>query len=260
MNGETFVSDPSAMANGAGHNSKAPLTDDERADLQVYYEVKIRTAQKAADEIKAKLDVAREETNFWFKRLSADLKISRKDFVGLLQDKDLSEAEFIKKEATRLQMYRNAGMPVGTQLALDFSTDTVTEAAQARAEGKRAYGAYADPIPPKHVAAILHQEWLAGWHEGQEETAMRMGRAEEVIKRRSEPDPEAPTVDLNAGADEPEPSIAEEKAKERKSVRKAKESLDKLGEASSPEAQRVLEQARADEAEDKANGQFEHAA
>jgi hypothetical protein len=187
-----------ARSNGTpstGHNSGQLLTDEEFDDLKSYYARTIRAQQRVHDQKKAEADGERDKVTSLFKRMAADLKTTRQDFQTYLTDLSRPRSEFKSREKARQRLYANSGLD--TQFELDLAPDTVTDQAEAEAEGRRAYMAYEDPIPPAHIAAILHPDWMRGWHDEMSKTAMKMGRAEAIIARRSEPDPEAEAVDLN---------------------------------------------------------------
>jgi hypothetical protein len=173
---------------GAGHNRV--LTDEEIADLQFYYEQKIRADEKRAAVAKAAYDEVRQDVNAWFAKVKGDLRYSRKEFEAYLADRDLSTAEFLAKEAKRTALYMRGSMPIGTQMSLDLGGDTVTDQQMAEADGRRAYLRGDDPTPPAHVSPVMHPDWMKGWQEEQAATAERMGRAETLIAERAEPEPE----------------------------------------------------------------------
>jgi hypothetical protein len=74
-----------------------------------------------------------------------------------------------------------------------------------------------DGTPPR-----FHQAVLRGFERGQKATQEDFVAGQELKKQQSQPDAAAEPKDLNAAE---EPTIAEEKAAERKAIRKAKESL-----------------------------------
>jgi len=241
---------------GIGHNG-APLTDEQFDDLVAYYTVKIRAQRRKADAKKAEYDAEREEVNGLFALVKGDLKYKRKEFEALLAAQDQTSAEFMTEEARRSRLFRAGGLVVGPQLDLFAPTDTAGDQVRAMAEGKRAYYAGADPVPPKHISAILHPSWMEGWTEGQDEVAAKMQRAEALIAERKKPAPppaaaEAPKTEEGAA-----PPDEEEVKKQTRALKKS--GWAEKPKAGSPEAQKVLDQARADEAADRAAGQFEHA-
>jgi hypothetical protein len=101
-----------------GHNSGQPLTDEEFDDLVLYYSRVIRAEEGKAAIKKAEADAARKEVNGQFKRMSADLKYTRKDFEALLDDQEKTAAELLAQEARRSRLYRAAGMMIGAQFEL----------------------------------------------------------------------------------------------------------------------------------------------
>jgi len=183
-----------------GHNSGQPLTDEEFDDLVLYYSRTIRTQEAKAAIKKAEYDSEKAEVKGLFSKMRGDLKYTRKEFEELLDRQEKTSAELLA-EATRMgRLFQAGGVDVRPQLDLFApAPDTVTEQAQAEKEGRRAYLANQDPVPPKHISPILHPDWMRGWQAEQEQTAMRMARAEAIIARRAEPDADAEPVDLNEG-------------------------------------------------------------
>ncbi len=252
--------------------SKIALTTDEFDDLQVFYNLKTREARRKADAIKAELDVAREEVGSWYSRMHADLRYTRKEFEAMQADQDLSPAEFLAKEAKRTRLYQSGALKPGDQLEFDLAGDTITDQQMAVEAGRRAYLANQVATPPKSVAPIMHQDWLKGWQAEQEATAARMSRAEAFIAKRAEPKADEKPVDLN-GEDAGASAQADGEGRgpqaaatpDPDEVKRQADALKKSGFADKPKAntraaQKVLERARADEAADRAAGQFEHAA
>lgn len=196
------LSDPKGEGRPApkDHNS-GPLNDEEEAALYAYFSLKIRAQQKKAAAKKAEYDAEREEVTALFAKVKGELRVKRKDFEELLAAQEKSETEFRADEAKRLRRFLMGGLPVGTQLAFDLGpTSTADEQQLARSDGKRAGLRGADPVPPDYVAPIMHPTWMEGWHEGQTEIAMQMGKAESILAARA-----APAADPEEGAEaEPE--------------------------------------------------------
>ncbi|MDR7232802.1 ribosome modulation factor [Caulobacter sp. BE264] len=160
------------------------LTDDEIADLQHYYSIKIRGAQAIHAEKKAVADAARTDVNNLFALVKGDLQISRKDFEEILALQDMNEAEFIEHEKKRTKRMVAQGLPVGTQLDMFPKADTVDDLGLAQASGKRAGLRGADPEVPERFAGVTHQAWMEGWHEGQAENIAKLGRAQTILDAR----------------------------------------------------------------------------
>jgi hypothetical protein len=172
----------------SGHN-KPPLSDEDAAALTTHYELKIREAQRKVDAIQIDLKSARDVVNGHFKRMTADLGFSRKEFEAeVIATANMSEAEYLAAERKRARLHRLAGKNPGEQLDLvDAIEDTVDDEIAAEAEGYRAGRRADDPSPPKHIAGIMQPAWMRGWHKGQEENGLRLARAAEVLKARDAP-------------------------------------------------------------------------
>jgi len=167
---------------GPGHN--VVLDDEEVAALEAYYAQKIKAGiaevEVAASVVKAK----REAVNSLFAGVKQDLKTSRKDFEDLLAKQAMTPAEFMSYWAKLSARYQRNGLPIGAQQELFPTTgDTVDDQAAARAAGLRAGRNGDDPVPPKEIAGVLHQDWLAGWHEGQKELFMQLKKADGILAK-----------------------------------------------------------------------------
>jgi hypothetical protein len=214
-----------ASTPGEGHNSKTPLTDDEAAALTVYYELKIIEAQRKVDALMVDMKSARDVVNGHFKRMTADLGFTRKDFEAeVIALGQMTEAEYINHEKRRARLHRLAGRAVGEQLDLiEAIDDTVNEALQAEHDGYRAGRRADDPVPPSTLSTIFHQDWLRGWHSGQEFNGAQLIKAHEIIAR---PKPGVMVAaDDGASKPLPEPGTPEHDAALRESERLARESL-----------------------------------
>jgi hypothetical protein len=169
----------------AGHNSTGKLTEDEQSALTTHYALKVIAQQKVVAQKQAELDGERSQVNGFFKLISKDLGITRKDFeANVIAVLGMTEAEYAHSEAKRTRLHRLAGVKVGEQLDLvDAIKDTVDEALQAEADGYRAGRRADDPTPPKEVASVLVQDWMRGYHAGQEFNGLQLQKAAEVLAR-----------------------------------------------------------------------------
>lgn len=190
------------------------LTDDEFADLQHYYSVKVRAARAAHAEAKAVADAKRTEVNNIFALIKGDLQIARGKFEEDLALEDMGEAEFIEHEKQRSRRLSARGMPVGKQMELFPVGDTVDDLELAKAAGKRAGLRGDDPVVPERYAGVTHSAFMEGWHDGQAENIAKLGRAQTIIDARK------------AAQDEPEDEkdAAEAEAELKKAARRLKES------------------------------------
>lgn len=172
----------SKNAPGPGHN--VILDDEEIAALEAYYAQKIKAGlaevEVAASVVKAK----REAVNSLFAGVKQDLKTSRKDFEDLLAKQAMTPAEFMAFWGKLSARYQRNGLPVGAQQELfPIQGDTVDDQAAANAAGHRAGRNGEDPTPPKEIAGVLHQDWLAGWHEGQKELYLQLEKADGILAK-----------------------------------------------------------------------------
>ncbi|MDB5725719.1 MAG: hypothetical protein JWQ16_2473 [Novosphingobium sp.] len=187
-----------------GDNRSEPLTDDDKAALQLYYSRGIRAAEAEAATKKAEYDQAKKAVNGKFALVKGELGISRKDFEEVLALEDLSESEFILKEAERNKRLSLHGLPVGAQLDMFGSGDTVDEMARAEADGKRAGRRGDHGIPPDYISPVCIQAWMRGWTEEQSIIVMRLGRAEAIIAEREAADAQPDAEDEDDADDEVE--------------------------------------------------------
>lgn len=192
-----------------GHNSQAPLTDEQKAALVTYYQLKMLETQRKIDALMVDVRAERQALNGQFKRMTADLGFTRKEFESeVLAKLRMSESEFAAAERKRTHLHRLAGLKVGEQLDLeDAIADTADDKASAYQDGYRAGRRADDGIPPKHVAPMFHTDWMAGWHKGQEENILQLKVAEKVIAERAAASPEMTPADpveadLEDGEDE----------------------------------------------------------
>lgn len=169
----------------AGHNSKTPLTDDEKSALTVHYELKIIEDQRKVDALLVDLKSARDVVNGHFKRMTADLGFTRKEFEAeVIVLGQLSEVEYRNRERRRAHLHKLAGRKIGDQLDLeDAIKDTVDEALAAEGDGYRAGRRADEPKPPSTLNTIFHQDWMRGYHAGQEFNALQLGKAAEILAR-----------------------------------------------------------------------------
>lgn len=203
-------------SNGVGHNSGEPLTDDEAAALQTFFTLKIRAQQRRAAEAKASYDAERNEVNALFSQARGEVRLTRKELEEVMAAQDMTEAEFHHAEAKRLQRLRYGGLPVGTQLELFPSRDTIDDAIDAEANGFRAGRRADDPVPPDYIAGILHPEWMKGYHRGQAVNGEQLAKASEIIAARQAKKPELREDDGGGEADDLDPEAVAAKAKKLK--------------------------------------------
>lgn len=170
---------------GAGHNHR-DLTDEEAEALGVHHQLAITQEQRKLDAMLVDVSNQRKLVNGNFKRMTADLGYTRKDFQTEVLDKlQMTEAEYRAHVAKVDKLHRIAGLKQGEQLDLieHVLNDTVDEAAAAELDGYRAGRRADDPVAPSHVAPILHPDWLRGWHAGQEFNVLQLGKAKDILAR-----------------------------------------------------------------------------
>jgi hypothetical protein len=169
--------------NGRGHNSGDILSAEDAAALHAYHTYHLRKEMAASEEAKAVYDAKRKDVNARFSLIKGELRIARKDMEELLALQSMSDAELVAHEAARTARMVNHGLPVGAQMELDLSGDTVSDQNRAYTQGFTA-GRRGEPgTPPDTVATFLHPNWQEGWGDGQAALIGKMARAEEIRAR-----------------------------------------------------------------------------
>lgn len=191
-----------------GHN-KPGLTVEEQAALTTHFALRIIADQRKVDAIKVDLDSARSVVNGHFKMISKDLGFTRKEFEAEVIEKlNMTSAEYLSAEKKRDRLHRLAGLKQGEQIDLidHVLVDTVDEALQAEGDGYRAGRRADDPVPPDTLSTIFHNDWLRGWHAGQEFNGLQLGKAAEILAR---PKPGEMAADPDEEEEEEDPADPE---------------------------------------------------
>lgn len=153
---QTDIEDAINAANGhakPGHNSK--LSDDERRALTLHHKRMYEAADALVEKAKADRKAIGDQAK-------ADLgKGALADIKDLIKASDEKVAKGNIERALRIARWM--GLPVGTQVSMfDAPADD-----RALSEGRTA-GMEGKPCdPPRHFAVTAHQQWIAGWHDGQ---------------------------------------------------------------------------------------------
>lgn len=182
---EPAAAEGPAPAAPADHNLKGGLTEDEASALTTYYELKIIEDERKVAALMVDLKSARSVVSGHFKRMTADLGFTRKEFEAeVIELGQMTDAEYAHREGRRNRLHRLSGRKPGEQQDLvELINDTVDEAIQAEHNGYRAGRRADDPIPPKEVSPILHPDWMRGYHAGQAFNGMQLAKASEVMAR-----------------------------------------------------------------------------
>lgn len=176
----------SKKAPGVGHNAP-PLNDEEAEALGVHHQLTITAAQRKLDAAQAEVSGLRKNVNAAFKRMTADLGITRQAFQAEVIDKlNMTPGEYAAHMALVDRLHRIAGLKTGEQLdLLQHVADTVDEQELAFQDGYRAGRRADDPVPPKHITGIMQPKWMEGWHGGQAFNAMRLDKAGSILAERA---------------------------------------------------------------------------
>lgn len=169
-----------------------PLTEEEQSALVTYFALKIIEDQRKLAAAKSVLDGCREVVNGHFKRMTADLKFTRKEFEAeVLENMNKSEAEYVYAEKKRARLHRLAGLQKGEQLDLiDKINDTVDDEIEAEANGYRAGRRGDDPTPPETTHPMFLVAFERGYRKGVEENGALLAKAGKILEARSARRPE----------------------------------------------------------------------
>lgn len=198
-----------------GHNSKPGLTDEEAAALTTHYALKIIEDQRKVAAKKVEMDGLREVVNGHFKRLTADLHFTRKEFEAeVIAKLNMTDAEFASSERKRDRLHRLAGLKQGEQIDLidHVLPDTVDDAMNAESDGYRAGRRADDPELPSQISSMFASDWMRGYHAGQEFNALQLGKAAEILAR-PKPGTMAPAEPQEEEADPLDPDVIGDEAR-----------------------------------------------
>lgn len=221
--------------NGDAKVRKTKRSAEEHRQLLTHHMSKLRAKRAQVEDLRAPLKEAQEDLTALFNEAKADLGkgYTRKYLATLLEDTTTRLRNLLEEEQRRAVDREALGLPVfGVQADLFDNEQTAKMPAEARdelaweAEGyMRGRNGALDQIP-EGAPPRFHQAIMKGYERGQQQTQADVLAAMELKKREAEPDP-APKPDLNATP----PTIADEKAQERKAVARAKASLESMGDA-----------------------------
>lgn len=219
----------SETTGGAAAARKAP-TQEERDNLLVHHVGKLRLAMAEVEEAREPLTAAQQALTALFNEAKADLGkgYSRKYLQVLVIDSQARARDLVDEEKRRAHDKAVLGQPVfGVQQDLfgaenDATPQEAKDAIAIEADGYLAGRRAAERKPPKGSPPRFDQDWLRGFDRGQEENGRRFLAAQELIAKRGQPDATAASAPLNAS---PEPTVAEARVAETRSVGRARASL-----------------------------------
>ncbi|MDB5445648.1 MAG: hypothetical protein JWQ97_965 [Phenylobacterium sp.] len=227
----------STTADAPKSDAKSPpkktITREEHRALLNLHINKLRLAKAKVEEVRAPFDAAKEELTAQYHEARADLGkgYTRKRLAALLEDITNRLRNLLQEEQDRHQDRIDLSLPVfGVQVDL-FSGEGDKRPQEAKdeafwfAEGALAGRRASERKPPEGCPPRMDQHYLAGYDAGQAEVGRLFIAAQEIKKRLAEPAADQKPVELNTR----EPTVDEEKAAERKAVRRAKESLAAMG-------------------------------
>jgi len=201
--------DPKPKA-GKGHNSNPPKVDlskEDHAALLNHHIGRLRAQQSKVELARAPFDAERQALTDLINAAKSDLGkgYTRKRLSALLEDFGARVRNLMQEEEQRAQDRIALGLPVyGLQADLFGSTapqeqrDEFTFEADGYGAGRRGD----EPTPPADVPERFVQLWMKGYHKGQEENGLQLGRVDAIIARQAptKAEPAAPE-DAEAAAD-----------------------------------------------------------
>lgn len=218
----------------AKSSANTTITREEHRALLNHWMGKLRLAKQEVETAREPLTAAQEAYTALMHEARADLGkgYTRKRLGALLEDITSRLRNLLKEEGDRFQDRVDLGLPVyGTQADLFGPANASPQEAQDEihweADGYLFGRRGAERDPPEGCPHRFGSAFLKGYDRGQDETGRLMVEAMEAKKRLAEPAAEQKPVELN----QPEPTIDEEKAAERKSVARAKASFAAMGDA-----------------------------
>lgn len=224
--GQSTTADPSATT----------ISREDHRALLNHHMAKIREANQGVEAARVPFDAARENLTAVIDEARADLgkkKYTRKRLMGYLEDLGSRLRNLLAEEEQRHQDRLDLGLPVhGEQLSLSLGDpNTPAEAKDElywEAEGFLLGRQGKINVIPEGCPPRFHQTVMKAAAKGQELTQAEFLAAAEARKRINQPNAGAETKDLNK---EPESGTPEAASAERKSVARARESLDRMGES-----------------------------
>lgn len=163
--------DAAVKANGAANGSAADATP--KPDHNMVREGEFLQFVARDLDLKAQIKAIKEKQKK-LRREMKDAGITLKIFDAMLAlDQQEDEGAFEEEMAERLRYAQFLQLPMGTQTnfleMLNVKTDPSPDVLKkARADGKHAGMRGKNPESPHELNTPEGQEWMAGWHEGQD--------------------------------------------------------------------------------------------
>ena len=181
-------------AEAARRKHPADLTREERADLLNFHLRKLKEEHNKVELARVPLANAQAAMTAQFNQAKADLgkRYTRKHMAGLLADYLARAKDQAETERQRFEDREDLGLPTYAGQPDLFDGKLPAEARDERlfrADGYMTGRRGDEGKPPEDVPERFVQAWMAGYHEGQAEIGMRLGRAETIRKELEEPPP-----------------------------------------------------------------------
>jgi hypothetical protein len=199
----------SKIANENSPTSGAPNGDrQELVDLVAYHlarlgpkQISVAAIKADVDEViaeaKQRLSEAQQQLTDMFLEAKSDTRIERDTYERAIKAQRAGARKAAKDREVWDVVCEAAGIPFQLELLGDGGTPTLAKDELAwEAEGYLAGRRGDDATAPKGCTGDNLQAFMRGYHKGQEENGLRLGRAQKIIEARATPQTDAP-VNLN---------------------------------------------------------------
>lgn len=175
---------PKPGATGIGNNSG--LTPDEQAALFLTHLGACREQEAIMADAMAGLKALRKVRNE-VRNLARAEGFPLKKIDDILKKEAFSQKDLEAEAELFRWMDQMAGLPTGGQADLFSSTPVeIKDALDWEADGYRAGMRATEPKPPSECDARFHQDWMKGYHAGQERNAWALSERGKIVDRRTD--------------------------------------------------------------------------
>lgn len=187
----------------------APDNRQERVDMIALHlarlgpkQLKVAAVKAEVDEVIAKakerLSEEQQQLTDMFHEAKADTRIERDTYERALKTQKAGARKAAKDRAEWDMVCEAAGLPFQLELLGDEATPSLTKDVLAwEAEGYLAGRRAEDATAPDGCTGDNLQAFMRGYHKGQEENGLALGRAQKIIEARATPNTAEP-IDLNS--------------------------------------------------------------
>lgn len=171
-------------ATGVGDNSG--LTPDEQAALFLTHLGACREQEAILADAMAGVKALRKRRNE-VRNLARAEGFPLKKIDDILKKESFSQKDLEAEAELFRWMDQIAGLPVGGQADLFASTPVeIKDGMDWEADGYRAGMRATEPKPPSECPERFHQDWMKGYHNGQERNAWALAERGKIVDRRTD--------------------------------------------------------------------------